>query len=482
MTHNCYIRCPVCKSVTRLRIPVGYVSNIPIRFLCGECDTLLAGRFLINQSAITFSIQMETGEEVPPTEYRFYGEVAGELVCAKIVEERDGIPNAPSPNFFLTPIMRWMPRMNHEEMNRFIDFACHISDISDRWNQERILFDLFRHRQYDRIRDAFQSAAREEGCALDTLTDITRYVHRKYLYHFGGLFSEAELWRGLRKMNDEMNGMDRSAVAGYTRELEKQGRFEGIREKMFDCMDDFVKIAPFLIPAVGVLRCLTPESIDREEEGISTCTFNDIKSFYQDTYEDLAGCCDLAAGLDNILYRGDFGKFDGLSGMEEFLRQSKGNRIKRLNPDELFSGMLGLRGDENELRNAIGHKTYKYEGISQRIRYWKREGAPQQTAYLLDVAIQCVELMRSSMVVVFLLYKLSELSAVRRGEACLLHPRFYRGADGGSRCPCGSGKKYRQCCKSGIKAERKRLNSPHLPARAETEMDMESFLKLFSHS
>lgn len=85
-----------------------------------------------------------------------------------------------------------------------------------------------------------------------------------------------------------------------------------------------------------------------------------------------------------------------------------GNKVKELVSTEFFSSNFALSNDAYELRNAIGHDEYDYDGFRQEIHYRlnKREADTVCSAYLLDVARECISLMRSSIILEFRMFEL----------------------------------------------------------------------------
>ena len=84
---------------------------------------------------------------------------------------------------------------------------------------------------------------------------------------------------------------------------------ERAENKLYTAFLEFQKIAPNLMPAVAVTYYEHPENIDKTVDGLTTCTFEDISHFYQDTFEVLAEFCDIVIGLDNIENRNGFDVF-----------------------------------------------------------------------------------------------------------------------------------------------------------------------------
>ena len=218
--------------------------------------------------------------------------------------------------------------------------------------------------------------------------------------------------------------------------------------------NEYLSIFKFLAPAVGLFYYDDASRINKETQGISTCSFNDIKNFYLDAFEILADCCDIVIGLDNIDKRFNYNAFTNRIDMIKFRNQTKGVRIKNLSLDEFFAARFNLKTDSNELRNAVGHNNFEYNGITQKLSFTTAKGE-NKSAYLIDVALECVSLSRSAYVLLFYVYELKRYCFLQKGKRLLLNPLFYRLAKPQNHCPCGSGAKYRNCCKNDVEKRKK---------------------------
>ena len=203
--------------------------------------------------------------------------------------------------------------------------------------------------------------------------------------------------------------------------------------------------------------------------GISTCSFTDIKTFYQDSYESLLSLIIIPVCLDNILLRGSYLSFNpsvfsrvekrekdvkavkqqgrDFDDYEWFLSFDHGMKLSRLQRQETIQSIVALPGNRY-LRNGIGHNNIRYDGLSQTITVYDQKNPTKINLELslMSMAMDCLKLARSAVV-------LSEivLFIVRRectdSNHCIIHPSFYHDTGTYDICPCGSGKKYKWCCK-----------------------------------
>jgi len=201
-----------------------------------------------------------------------------------------------------------------------------------------------------------------------------------------------------------------------------------------------------------------------------------IRSFYQDVFETLAEFSDIVIGLDNIENRGSYDSFKNKLDMKKFREQRKGNKINFLDCNEFFSKIFNLPSHSNELRNAIGHNDFEYNGVKQELKYIVQNSGQVKNTYLLDIAIECVNLTRSTYILIMFLYQIKRYVNLKGNVSVPLHPLLYSRAKNQSHCPCGSGKKYNRCCKSiDNKFNYKIIGYPH---KANTVMEINNTSKI----
>ena len=140
-----------------------------------------------------------------------------------------------------------------------------------------------------------------------------------------------------------------------------------------------------------------------------------------------------------------------------------------------------MKTDTNELRNAIGHNNYSYNGIDQEIKYYpsKDNDGKECKVYLLDVAVECINLMRSSMVLEYIIFLLFLKKNSYENKSVELHPMFYSRAHRNSLCPCGCGKKYYKCCKKKIEQLYK-VKKFILPHKSNMRFNLEDVKRMYA--
>ena len=105
-----------------------------------------------------------------------------------------------------------------------------------------------------------------------------------------------------------------------------------------------------------------------------------------------------------------------------------------------------------DLRNGIGHNNYKYDGMTQIITtfdYRIRNRVKMQTS-VMEVALDCLGLAKTAVIFgEILLFILRQELRVENIHSAI-HPRFYKKVGRNDKCPCGSGIKYKKCCRNDL--------------------------------
>lgn len=179
-------------------------------------------------------------------------------------------------------------------------------------------------------------------------------------------------------------------------------------------------------------------------------------------------CCEIIVGLDNIENRGDYSTFTSKLTMHNFRTQRKGNRINYLHSSEFFVKAFDLPINSGSLRNAIGHSDYKYDGIKQIISYPQKDGSDiMLNSYLIDVALECSKMLRSTLLLIFVTYELIRYNHRSDNSTMPMHSIIYKNVRSQSLCPCGSRRKYIHCCKSIIHVDKKSNTNFDYPMEAD---------------
>lgn len=145
MNVNYNVKCRICDSITRIRIPIGHVNKFPIRIHCGKCKNIILGEVNINQKEISYDVEFFNVDEVRNVEINYFAEASGELPCNKV------------ENCIVENLMYYaerMPGMNavlnigHDNMKKFFENFYDLSNELENWNNTKIIFNLLKNREY----------------------------------------------------------------------------------------------------------------------------------------------------------------------------------------------------------------------------------------------------------------------------------------------------------------------------------------------
>ncbi len=84
MVYNCFIKCQVCGSITRIRLQVGWQNEHPVVVTCGKCGTSLSGHVKIGQSTPSLKFDFDNADIINKADNADYMvECSGEFPTIK---------------------------------------------------------------------------------------------------------------------------------------------------------------------------------------------------------------------------------------------------------------------------------------------------------------------------------------------------------------------------------------------------------------
>ena len=147
---------------------------------------------------------------------------------------------------------------------------------------------------------------------------------------------------------------------------------------------------PKFLPVFNTLKIT-----EYKDLGLSTMSFEDIKSFYQDAYELILYNLPCIVALNNINGRKDINNFVNLTqDFEEKINsyKSKVNIYRDLISEHDDFSWLINNAIENHIRNSIGHFNYEENLEKQTILFVDDHMGKQKTdtKTLMEIARDCV--------------------------------------------------------------------------------------------
>lgn len=415
------LKCDVCGSKTLVRIQLGWLDSHPVRFNCGNCGILISGTLLLNQLQGTAFIEFENANEVDNEEStEFYIEASGELLTEKLQSyQYEKTLFAP---FFTSGI-----DMMEENFGIFKrSTLLFLNKIKNNWPQYRRVNELWHRRNYTYLVSELKKYIPNKKFPLENELHFLMAVHQMNIQFLSSVLDNEFFSKNSNFIMKEVVSLfDRSpkefdGLIDYF--SESLHRYE---EKIFDCIDLFVEKFSFMIPVFG-LSFYQDKSFTNSNKGITTVTFNDLKRLYIDVYEVITEMLELLIAFNNLKHRGDFKimktKRKDVVTLEDYIKKNKGAKAEFLDGCETFDCLI-YPNLNVKLRNAIGHYTYKVDGINQIITYFpsgneKIENPPTMT--LVDFVQCCWNIFQSLINFAELVYQTRKVIYLTQG----LKPSF----------------------------------------------------------
>lgn len=457
------IICPICGKRTYLRIQNGgYMYEYPIRVYCLNCHALMKGVFVMDSSAGPMGLTMFNAKAETPRpqvgatreiDADYIAEVSGELPCAKVAPF-DGKIRSDSP--FLNAVDQINMPVRIEQLREFY------SKMEEWARWKSIAFQLLSEDEMDYVPAALHnkmgSYPYECSDYLKSLHCLQEVVREETSY----LFVSPTQENAILQLIELLSGIDRQQLHLFVERIGGVNEIKAAYRKVIDAFSSFMQVYQNLLPAE------TYQSYKWKDDpnlGIATCSFSDIKGFYQDAYETLLSIMHIPVSIDNILVRGNYLHYNSAysdfynskpqiksrygSYLDDFVRYSHLDNGKKAElmmlSSEQIQKVLNVPVNK-DLRNAITHNTFKYDGLTQIIIVFdqKKPSQVNLTMSLLDMAIDCLGLAKS--IVLFAELILFILRNEEENYHSIIHPRYYKNPGRNDQCPCGSGKKYKNCC------------------------------------
>lgn len=412
MVHNCFVKCQVCGTITRIRLQVGYLNENPINVACGCCGTTMNGKVLIDQETPGLRYSFENADEVQRNNADYVVECSGEFPTLK--------PRVDNPNnkIILSPFMRFSKQKGYKEFTRVIS---KLNDCRNGWAQYKRIIDLFKRRDCNYLLNEIWKILPKEQFQCRNEFEISRAVHMiEVIYFIGALrediISDLSLSNSILKLPpaqiysliDFLNSHD-----GYS--------LKELQIAIYKTYDEFISVYSYLIPAIFLQYC-DEDAIDFEIEGTTTSSFDTIKQFSLDTYETLGNLLVVPVALNNVKYRNDYNQCSVVDNQHKTLDdyisfRKKIRRYKYCNNTELYTKELRIILN-SDLRNAIGHNDVEYDSISQKITYKPDPSnrTKKQKMYLLEFENEAVRLFQAITVISEYLYRLREVEMIKNGH------------------------------------------------------------------
>ena len=411
MVVNFPVSCDICSCTIRLRYQASEVL-CPIKFQCPECKSEISGYLqtvwreekVINEVLPWYyDFRLNNASQTSINTCKYVLEISPDLTTNKIAIDSNDMAN-----YISTPFMRQAFNLNGI-INQNTRFYSFLKIWENEWNKLKILVDLCYNEKYDILLSCvskkYESLPVDVNCVMvvhqELIKFCTKILPRNTLKEYTKLGEK--LIRITTKYPNLFDEFTRIYDYEYTKQIER---------KLLQLIKTFLDIYPKFLPVFNTLRVS-----EYRELGISTMSFEDVKSFYQDAYELILYNLPRIVALNNIYCRNDINKFiDNTKPFENKINmyRSKVNIYKELiSKHDDFSWLISS-AIENHIRNSIGHFNYEENLTEQTILFVDdhRGSSKTETKYLIEIARDCVYMFYTLMNLLELNYNLLKIQTI----------------------------------------------------------------------
>ena len=454
MVFNYMAECPICGKKTDLRIEDGsYLNEYPIRVNCMNCRALIKGVYIMAENSSFNGLHLDNAkfDLVMPDERTgliagadYIAEISGELPCRPIRKNNGA-------SYKDTVFIETTKHIAKADV--MINRLSHFSEDFEMWRKQRsVAFQLFEEGSFEYLPKALKKSGIQSykvANDLQALHCMQEVVLKETRY----LFTNENPYDVIKTMLLELSELDREQLQMLISAAGGEYGLIASYQKLMDVFSNFMRLYPSLLPAEIYMHY---SNMMNANVGMSTCTFSDIKEFYQDSYETIMSCVHFAVCLDNIRERGNNYSFteetnkimrrkNADDDYHKFLLIDNGAKLGTISCKENLQSLLLLPPTAG-LRNGIGHNNYHYDAITQTITVfntYKRDKVKRELS-LLEMACECCDMVVSAVILSEIILFL--LRNANNTGKCISHLAFYDGVAKDDTCPCGSAKKYEDCC------------------------------------
>ena len=465
MVVNKIVVCPICEKKTFLRIQCGgYINSYPIRLNCINCRALLKGQFVMKGSGRGLTMfnadVLECNIDNPAQQWAkpgcinvrnadYVAEISGELPCKHVSVYKSDIP--------LSPFMRIADRIGSTE-GRIARLQNFEHDLIEWKRTKSTTFQLLDEGSLDYIPIALNNKMGNYSYQCDHYLKALHCLQEIVLEETKYLFPTPGQDDCVLQLIDFLSVVDKNLLHVFCEDTGGTTELLFLYRKAISVFSSFMDIYANVLPAETYMYLKNNENM---VTAISTCSFSDIKTFYQDAYETLGNLLFVPVCLDNIVLRNNHNFFEkayksvrcysSARDLSWYRELNNGIRINLYNNNEVFQHFIDFPANRL-LRNGIGHNNVKYDGVTQTITAYDQKEPEKVTVEmsLMDMAIDCIGMAKTAVILSEMILFLLREEFRRENITTIIHPRFYMNREPNDKCPCGSYKKFKKCCKNEV--------------------------------
>lgn len=412
-------QCNVCDSITRIKVQLGWLENYPVRIKCGKCNISIFGNVYLDQQNAGYSIKFKNVTPLEDIgEPDFLIEVSGELLTEKMRPYNGDIDTFFSP-FFKNGVFSMGENIEKfkESTTRFLH------KIEYEWPTVKRINELWFNGNHTYLSKELHKLLDKTQFPADNELELLRAVHflnSKFTNTFANnYFKEitAHIFKEIGNINEKKQ------LLLLAQHFETQ--LDNYEHKLFGIINKFIEKFHMFIPVYGLDFYEEKNEIEKSIKnlGLTTVDFEDIKDFYIDTFEDIGDILNLLVAYNNLKHRADYKKMKenvlkDIQNIEDFIKmRNKGRKLEFITGEESFDKIFASKVD-NRLRNAIGHRSYTYDVISQELTYYPSGDQAKGTSeslYLIEFVLECFQLMRTCIGLAEVTYQTRKFMYVHKG-------------------------------------------------------------------
>lgn len=413
MIDHSFVECNWCKAKIMLRFQMGYF-NIPFDFCCPECGVHIHGtRYIVDEQHM--DIFEATIIDSEPKNMNYYSDFSVELPHRKITKY-ESIDKIVADGF--SPFMNMTRMFDGDTYQTLVGHMGDFLDFRDTiWTRMRPLYDLYINRKIELMKAPLQQLA--SYYTIENELDAAMSLHQLCVIGFNKILEDNTLPRFSEYTNMIMRKTPMDQVFALIKAIGGYEYFRSVLKRLVQIYSRWISDFECYIPAIMISLGNISDKFNRETHGIATTSFENMKSFYADSYELLLSMIDVAAGLNNITIRGNYNSFhvdSNIKDYADFQSKAKSEKLKSLIPNEPYSKEIPLN---RHVRNAIAHFDYEFDPNTQKAIFNDKFKNKDNTVelYLIDIAILCYENIEILVYLNELLYSLRKLLYTVQGMA-----------------------------------------------------------------
>ena len=303
MIDNIFVQCNYCKAKLRLRFQMGYF-DIPFDISCPVCGVHVHGlRRIKDNCAIT--VNNANVIKCGMDEADYYADFSVELPHAKIAKY-ESLEKLLENGF--SPFMMTSRLYGLEVYTRLVENVRHFLYFRDTcWPKLTPLFDLFINGKIELTTDHFLKLS--PRFIVKNEFDALMALHQTTILGMNPILSNGTLdkFMGVSRRIFETVSCDK--IDNLCLALGGNKQLNSLSKRLVKIYDRWMINFEKYIPATMLALGDATGKFDKGKYGIATTSFEDMKSFYSDSYELILDFLGIAIGLNNIVVRGDCNAF-----------------------------------------------------------------------------------------------------------------------------------------------------------------------------